>query len=144
MMRGYQPGLRSMAGSAAYSLIQRSTRMTTRRAMLYRVSNSFFERYAHLSLRIHTLSLSILQLRSSNLTVRKPFLKNSYGGRSHFFYAATKILLGYYPMLAHISTARPPRVSILDFLSIISPIHNPHNYIFLRHKEHLKLLRINM
>ncbi|GFS43138.1 hypothetical protein Acr_00g0083920 [Actinidia rufa] len=38
MIAGYQPGRRGMAGSAAYSLTQRTARMSARRATVYQVT----------------------------------------------------------------------------------------------------------
>ena len=142
MITGYQSGLRSMVGSIAYSLTQRSSRMATRRAVVcsmtrqlarqgtrravpYKVSNSLYERYAILSLRTNTFSLFTLQLWSSNLTVEEPIFKNNSGGRSHSFYAAARTLPSYCPVPAHISTARLSQLSILDFSSTIYLTHYP-------------------
>ena len=76
-----------MTGSAAYSLIQRSARIATRRSAVYPVTTQLaraltcrvvlYKANDSLSRRTHTFLLCTLQLRSSNLTVREPFFENS-------------------------------------------------------------------
>ena len=133
-----------MDGSTAYSLTQWSTRISTRgaavclvmrrlarqvmcRVVPYKISLSLLRRYAILSLSIHTLSLSTLQLRSPDLTIKEPFPENSSDGRSYSFCVAARALIRCCPVPAIRTVASPPRESILDFPYIISLPHNPTN-----------------
>ena len=109
MMTGYQPSSGSMAVSVAYSLPQRSARMSTRRAAVYpvkwqlthqgtrrvvpyKVSIYFFKKYTN-SVLENIYSLSPYVFRSSNLTVGEPFFRNSFSEWSHYFCVTARSML---------------------------------------------------